>query len=362
MLTSLIRSYLRIGESLVPSTANEKVSCPESPRLPFGMDDSGRCRDRIDEGDNENTDVTFLDFFPTNPALMLTYLKPIFPAADNRVALASVITGNALAGFLLMTRRTPNLKTSISAARFSLILRKITGLLMVASSLIESTRFLLPYDPWAEEAEEWRHWAIRGGDDPGWWFGAIKWYEPMKMPYFADIVSKRLANDRLAIKREQMPMKRDALLQAFAALPGGPLEELVRYAPPSFSDHLYMYKEFKEFNAKHQSELLQGKLKDVNELNKMGRIDSYLEQKITNENEVEYSDFEVDEPQPIHLPDGLTRRDWDSNETLFANAWIRCDPWYEMYLRNQMEVRVIPSSKNLILTDEEEAEDAEQLL
>ncbi|KAF3988558.1 hypothetical protein FT663_03971 [Candidozyma haemuli var. vulneris] len=325
----------------------EKVPVPESPSLPKGMDLPGKGRDRIVEGDStDDTDFTFSDLFPTNPSFMLTYLSPIMPAADNRVATASVITLNGLFGLTMMCRkRNPRFGTTPFVLKLHSVLRKVAGSLVFSCSLIEGMRICLPYDPWIDEAREWRNWAIRNGDRPGWWFGAIGWYEPLSTQYWLALVSKRTSNDLIAkkkaVNKKNMGIHHNA---GFGVI--------VHHYPPPLSETLSIFTEVRQHNLFRQKTLLDTKLKHVSELNKAERIDKNLEGEIAREKALEDSGIEIEEPELIHLPDGVTKSEWDASEDMFHMAWTRCEPWWELSQETNYEVRVIPSSRSIVFADE----------
>lgn len=354
MLTSWFRAQINSRFPQQCDQESAKVPCPESPKLPAGMSQEGIGKDRIIEGDlEENEDVSLLDLFPTNPSVALHHLTPILPAADNKAALACVISLQALFGLTLLCRRIPKFGELAFRTYSTMAARKITGLLLVTSSAIESLRFPLPYDPWVEEAREWRNWAIRNGDNPSWWFGAIEWYEPMSYGYWIELLRRRLDNERLAKKREARLEQDETRKFNISLNPDGTGKDVeFKFALPSWSHQHQFYPELKLNNRANFTELLNGPLKDVNELNKAERIDAALEQDIKQKKEKGASEFDFDEPEMIHLPVGITKKKWESDDNLFTLAWTRCEPWWELAQGLSMEVRLVPSSKNVVISDE----------
>lgn len=344
MLSSWIRAQLNPG---IPNTSRNQerehhvnLKVPESPALPRGMDESGRGVSKVATDENDEEDLTLQDLFPTNPNMLLPHLRPIMPAADNTVAVASVITLNALFGISLMCRRVPRFGELPVMSRVYLLSRKAIGLLMFTASAIESMRCGISYDPWYEEAREWREWAIRNGDNPGWWFGAIQWYEPMSKDYWMALLNKRVLNMRLA--------RRVALRPTPAVYMSDRGDGIgVRYELPNWNDFVGIYEEMRSRNEEIQARQLGKDFKNVTELNKAEREDKRLEREIAEEKALAEEGYEYELPrrtEVINFPASLTKKHWLASDDYFAKVWTQCDPWWELSQEIIRELRTIPRS------------------
>lgn len=344
MLSSWIKAQFNSGSL---SAQKEKVEqhglnsrVPESPLLPRGMDDSGKGVSKVATDDNDEDDLTFQDLFPTNPNMLLPHLRPIMPAADNTVAVASVITLNALFGLSLICRRVPRFGELPILTRVYLLSRKAIGLLLFTASAIEGMRCAISYDPWYEEAREWREWAIRNGDSPGWWFGAIQWYDPMSKDYWMALLNKRVLNMRLARRVAQRPTPAVYMSDRGDGI-------AVRYELPKWDDFVGIYEEMRARNEEIQAKQLGNEFRNVSELNKAERADKRLEREIAEENELEKEGLQYELPrrtEVINFPASLTQKHWLDNDEYFAKVWTQCDPWWELSQEIIRELRTIPRS------------------
>lgn len=283
---------------------------------------SGHHNSMTDEGDVEPPNIWG---FPQNPSIGLRLLTPIVPASDNKPALFLVTTAQLLMGLTLMTRRVPGVGETLVRARTASVFRYMAGCGLVIMSGLEYGRLLVPYDPWYEEARQWRQWAVRHSLNPSWWFGGIWWYTPMAMDQWRLKTSRWINNAANVLELEpESPNAGNSVLASIAIGPHA------RLKPGESNTYHDIYTNLRQINTKRTRDLLEGDLAKVTELNKAQRLDDLMEGK-----------------GPVHLNEEFTKAhiqlghftlepDWE-----FEMAWGNFEPWAEM--DRDIDIRLVPT-------------------
>lgn len=265
--------------------------------------------------------------FPNNPSVGLQLLTPLVPAADNRTALWLLSTAQLLFGVSLMTRRIPKMPESRLRARLSSMVRFTAGLGVVFMSGLEYARLLVPYDPWADEARQWRQWATRNGQNPSWWYGGIMHYNPMSMLEWKHKTVTWIHNTQNVLEAvyeaEELPAD-----ETLAGVQIGPHAVLKGGDSKAYSE---IYQNLQRINQQRTRELLEGDLKDVSELNKAERLDAVLEGKGKMQLNKDYSKPSIQ--MGHHTMD--TPPD-------FELIWANFEPWDELLQEVDYDIRLIP--------------------
>lgn len=269
-------------------------------------------------------DHTIRIAIPRNPLVGLVW-GPLTPLLDNRVAMASAIALQLAIGIwgFSKARHIYKLARYYHQLRPKLALKAlvpfVAGTVLVFGLGLEMARMALPYDPWYDEARHWRRVAERHGHKPLSWFGAYNLYTPMPFKQWLEMV-----NQWLKVKERQI---------ASGGGDGGPAKPQVlrQLNPPGKYNELYQG--IHDANTKRYHELLQNELKDVNELNKAERIDLILEGKLPWVNP-HYA-------KP-HIQLGTFQMDLIED---FEMAWDNFNPWEELKLETDCDIRLIPRWK-----------------
>ncbi|OBA23237.1 i-AAA protease complex subunit Mgr1, partial [Metschnikowia bicuspidata var. bicuspidata NRRL YB-4993] len=266
--------------------------------------------------------------FPTNPSLGLFLFSPLVPAADNRPALALLTTVQLLLGLSWMTRRAPRAGESRARARAVAALRFLAGSVAVFLAAFEALRLAIPYDPWAEEARAWRHWAVRNGHGPSWWRGAIAFYTPMPVAEWKRKTTNWLSNLINALEADRAADAGAHDAGVLSSIPLGPRAVLKAGEADTYTE---IYESLCAKNGLRAHALLAGALADVSELNKAARLDALLE----DEGHV-HLDADYSRPN-IQL--GTHTMDTDAD---FEMVWANFEPWDELFQETDFDVRMIP--------------------
>lgn len=298
-------------------------------------------------------------FTPQNPSIGLKLFGPLVPASDNIGGLYFLTAFQFSIGCICIGRARQLRKSRLFQLNIpNTFLRRVTkysclvggGYLSFQSGL-EVTRLLLPYDPWVEEAKYYRRVAKKNGDSPSWWWGATGYYKPMSFKVWNERVQLWITNTEnkleLEIELEQAAAahkntsknknnnnnansnsnsnettKLELTSSNNSALLGS-LAKKGRYSE--------IYEQLHETNVKRFETLLTSDLKDVFELNKAERIDLILEGK----GPVQYNP-NYNKPH-IQLGNHLLETDDD-----FEVAWLNFEPWDELKLETEYDIRLIP--------------------
>lgn len=262
--------------------------------------------------------------FPRNPSVGLRLLTPLVPASDNTPALAALTTAQLLFGIGLMARRPVRVGEVVWRARVAGAARFLLGSIFVLLSGLEYARMLLPYDPWREEARRWRHWAVRNGHKPSWWYGAVWWYTPMSMDEWRAKTTTWIANTANAMEAKAHVQPADDVLSSISIGPHSTLKV------GQSNTYLDIYTHLRQINTKRTRELLEGELADVSELNKAERLDAALEGRGVLLN--------ADYVKPNIL---LGNHLLDTDDE-FDMVWANFEPWEEMGQETDFDIRLIP--------------------
>lgn len=281
-----------------------------------------------------NTRFSLFSLIPCNPSLGLFLFAPIVPAADNRPALALLTSVQLLMGLSLMTRRVPKIGESRFRLRASAAARFLAGSVLVFLSGIEALRVAIPYDPWADQAREWRRWAVKHGRTPSSWHGAIAFYTPMHISEWKVRITRWLQNTINSLEAEEEVenalstlMDKDSNL-----LSNIPIGLRVLLKPGEENAYNDIYHSLFLKTSQRAKELLAGELHDVTELNKAARVDLILENKGDVHLNQEYL-------KP-HIQLGNLTMESDEE---FEIVWANFDPWDELSTETSYDVRFIPS-------------------
>lgn len=259
--------------------------------------------------------------FPHNPSIGLRLLTPVVPASDNKPALAALSTFQLLCGLGLMARRPVRLGEAAWRARLGAVARVLLGAALVLLSGLEYARLLLPYDPWGEEARRWRHWAVKNGHRPSWWYGAIEHYTPMPMDQWRAKTVAWIGNTANAM--ETAPLPAESVLSSVSIGPNSTLKAA------QAGTYLDIYSHLRLINTKRTRSLLEGDLADVTELTRARRIDAALEG-------MGRSNPDYSKPNIV-----LGSHPLDSDDE-FDMVWANFEPWDEIGEETEFDVRIIP--------------------
>lgn len=293
-------------------------------------------------------------FFPQNPSLGLKLFGPLVPAADNTGALYFLTALQITIGCVGFSRARQLRKSRLLSLGIpNTFQRKLTkyscvlgGSYLIFQSGLEITRFIVPYDPWLEEAKYYRKVATKNGDVPSWWFGATGYYKPMSFKEWNEKVERWIVN---SINMEENALKRSQQAAVIGATPvSAPgVSSTAKLIANLAQKGRYreIYEQLKDTNVKSRDTLLAGELANVNELNKAERIDLILEGK----GDVHYSEGYT--KPPIILGNHSLESDEE-----FEVAWVNFEPWEELKLETGYDIRLIPLWRN---TRQEVAEQTE---
>lgn len=264
--------------------------------------------------------------FPQNPSIGLRLFTPIVPASDNKPALFLVSTFQLLLGLTLMARRVPKIGESRLVGRLSGITRFVAGSGLVLLSGLEYARMMIPYDPWSVEAQKWRHWAVKSGYKPSWWYGAINWYTPMLMDEWKTKTTIWVNNAANAL--DSLPETANSDTALLTNISIGPHATLKAGESNTYYD---IYSNLRLINEKRAKELLLGKLAKVTELNKAERLDLLMEGKGDVHLNEDYAKPNIQ----------LGLHTFESGEE-FEMVWANFEPWDEMGQETDFDIRLIP--------------------
>lgn len=209
-------------------------------------------------------------------------------------------------------------------ARLARVSRALAGLTLVFMLGLEYARLMIPYDPWSDEAKEWRHWAVKRGLKPSWWFGATNYYSPMTMEEWKNRTLVWINNTANAMEYDEENAE-GVVDESLSKISVGPSAMLKAGTLETFHE---IYATLRNANEKRTKELVEGTLKDVTELNKAERIDAMLE---GDDADVEY------EKPSIEL--GSHTMDTDED---FDMVWANFEPWDEIGQEMEFDVRLVP--------------------
>ncbi|EMG51028.1 MGR1 Mitochondrial inner membrane i-AAA protease complex subunit MGR1 [Candida maltosa Xu316] len=301
---------------------------------------------------------------PHNPKVGLIW-GPLTPASDNRPALFSMIGLQFIigCGFFKHARtlsrlrpmggyQVPNVAPKMvrTGSMWRIVLSALAGTALSFGSGLELCRVTLPYDPWYEEAKHYRRMAIKNGDKPSSWFGAYNYYRPMDFNAWSDKVEDWIKN----VEREISSDDPDNFANLSVELGkssnvinvhrqqqqgGGVLSKL-----NNKGKYLEIYNRLTENNDRRWKELLDTDLRDVDEINKGERLDLILEGK---------SDLVNPNFTKSALILGNHTIDDDDK---FEMVWLNFEPWDELKIDTEYDIRLIPSSMREV-TEQEESDD-----
>lgn len=299
-----------------------------------------------DDGDKKNTQnasdplnfphdpdtIIFSASFPSrhkNPSLAL-FWGPLMPAADNLPATYTMIGLQFLLGTMCLRRArhlfqgtvmTKNGLSPMPRKRVRSLLPGLGGSLLVFGSGLELARCCMPYDPWYDEAKQFRRMAIREGKRPSAWFGALDSYTPMLRQEWLDKLGEYV------LSAEQRLAGAGFLKDKPPSAPG---QTRLGVALGKKQKFLEIYALLAETSKNRRRELLENDLKDVTELNRVSRIDAVLDGTSQHRNQ----DYE--KPR-ITLGNQSIESDQD-----FDYVWQSFDPWSELKDEVSYEIRLIP--------------------
>ncbi|KAK6458589.1 mitochondrial required protein 1 [Scheffersomyces xylosifermentans] len=287
-------------------------------------------------------------WIPHNPSAGL-FWGPLTPASDNRPALYGM-TGLQFAVGLVCFRYARILfrpRTVIApggalitpkGSFWKALLPATAGAAATYGCGLELSRLMLPYDPWYEEARHYRKLATKNNDKPNAWFGAYDYYTPMTTKAWIEKVGNWIKATEKEIEHEnefiEIGIVRDNkdghsddknIEHLLVPVKSNILSKLNKKG--KYSE---IYQKLQESNAERYKALLSTDLKDVTELNKAERIDLILEGK-----------------SPFYNPD-YTKQDIQlGNNSIetddeFDMVWLNFDPWDELKLETDYDIRLIP--------------------
>lgn len=261
---------------------------------------------------------------PRNPLVGLVW-GPLVPALDNRPALWTAIGVQLFIGVWLFSkarqivRQARYFGRSAALAALKLAVPVLGGLVLVFGSGLEIARLCLPYDPWYDEARHWRRVATKNGVTPLWWWGAYGQYQPMPFKQWLELVNAWLKRQEAAIDDGSHP-----------GLKGPLASSPILATLNKNAKYLEVYTKLRESNIARTKALLDGELKDVNELNKAERIDLILEGK---------SPFVNPNYTKLHIQLGTFSIELDDE---FDVAWQNFNPWDELKMETDYDIRLVP--------------------
>ncbi|KAI5964763.1 MGR1 [Candida pseudojiufengensis] len=288
---------------------------------------------------------------PRNPSIGLIW-GPLTPSSDNRPALATMIGLQFLLGTgcfryarnqlrkhpVIIPNQPP--KFIRNGSIWKSIIAIGIGSIIIFGSGLEISRMLLPYDPWYEESKHYRKVATKNGDKPNFWFGAYKYYKPMDLKTWTD---------KLGVWFDNASKEIDQKSSIFGDLPnelnqGNSKTNNILYKLNKKGNYNELYNKLKEANKERFHHILNEELREVNELNKAERLDLILEGKSELINE------EFTKPS-IQLGTHTMNNDDD-----FEMVWLNFEPWDELKLETDYDIRLIPRYAQVV--DEEEKDDS----
>ncbi|CAI5756572.1 unnamed protein product [Candida verbasci] len=267
---------------------------------------------------------------PKNPSVGL-FWGPLTPASDNKPAMYTMIGLQFLIGVKFFSYARNNLRLNFINGR---IFRKsiwkgisqiIIGSGLVFGSGLELTRVLLPYDPWREEAKYYRKIAFKNGVQPSFWFGGLQFYTPMSTKTWIEKTNTWLKN----MEKRGNPSKNSELLLKLNSK--GKYNEI--------------YQKLYDTNNTRFQHLLTNELVNVNENNKGIRLDEILE----GNSELVNPDYSK--------PNIQLGNHTMENDDEFEMVWVNFDPWDEIKLETDYDIRLIPRCN----ASEEENENEKKL-
>jgi hypothetical protein len=198
---------------------------------------------------------------------------------------------------------------------------------------LEVGRFCLTYDPWFDEAKYYRDLAIKHGDRPSSWFGAYNYYKPLAFNTWSDKVINY-------VKNMEDQVEKNSNLGEFNPFHSKVLAKLNR--DQKYSE---IYTKIHLSNRKRFSDLVEHELDDVTELNKPQRLDLIAEGKspFVNPN--------------YHKPHVQLDKFSIETDDQFDTAWSSFDPWDELKLETDYDIRLIPRWR---WTKDEDVQDNDQ--
>lgn len=287
-------------------------------------------------GGNTITIPNPASLIPQNPSLGLKLWGPLVPASDNLPALyflSFVQIGMGLLSFNKMRylRRSNLAKFHIENTwqkRSTKWICALGGSYLVYQAGIELSRLAMPYDPWYDEAKFYRKLAIKNGDNPSWWFGATGYYKPMNYKEWYQKIEKWINNQINILDAEKESEVKDSSSPKNRSkdLHSPLLSSLARKG--KYSE---IHQSLQEANLKRYRTLLEQNLSDVNELNKAERLDMIMEGKSS----VKYNE----EYLKPHIQLGNHKIDTDEE---FEMVWLNFEPWDELKLETDYDIRLVP--------------------
>lgn len=283
---------------------------------------------------------------PHNPSIGLIW-GPLTPASDNVPALCAMIGLQFCMGlgfFRTATRLFKRVPIMTSPTTTAYVRQgpwwKTGALVVVGGGLIfgcglELSRLTLPYDPWYEEAHHYRKMAIKNGDKPSAWFGAYRYYDPLSLDIWIDKVGdwikkvEKRIEDPDHFANVSIELAKDSNVIKPGSVTGNGEKNLLSKLNRQ-GKYKEIYLKLKETNDHRRSHLLNEELKDVYELNKAERIDAILEGKSQLVN-------------PDYTKPGIqlgNHRMIDDDE--FEMVWLNFEPWDELKLETDYDIRLIP--------------------
>ncbi|KAI5957661.1 MGR1 [Candida theae] len=340
------------GES--KGKANNKKNVTSNPTNPLSTSSSSA---------SEATTIVIPNpksLIPHNPSVGLIW-GPFTPSPDNRPALCAMIglqfvlgvgcfkfARNQLRHRLVAVPNGPP-RSVRSGSIFKSVVFAAVGSTVIFGSGLEISRMLLPYDPWYEEAQHYRKVAIKNGDKPSLWFGAYRYYQPMSLKKWTELLHNWFENVSQELEEPEgfrnlsieLGEKNNVLNTGNRGTGSGLLEQL-----NTRGKYNEIHAKLKDNNDQRFEHMLNNELKDVNELNKAERLDLILEGKsnLVNDNFAKPS---------ITL--GTHTIDDDDE---FEMVWLNFEPWDELKLETDYDIRLIP---RYALPKEEEEEEEEEV-
>ncbi|KAH3678218.1 hypothetical protein WICMUC_001647 [Wickerhamomyces mucosus] len=145
--------------------------------IPPGSSNGGNSNDSGKKapikGDGNEKSFTFY----TRPSIGLKIWGPLVPAADNLPAIGILLGIQTVMGSMMIRNLRKQWRTS---SIFSKVVNAGAGTYLLYKAGLEIPRFILPYDPWYDEAKSARDKAIRNNESVNWWFGPWD-FKPMTL-------------------------------------------------------------------------------------------------------------------------------------------------------------------------------------
>lgn len=240
------------------------------------------------------------------------------PASDNRPALYFMTSLQFGLGTFLLNRARRSFRIS---RYFSTTLNVLASVTLIFGSGLEFMRLNVPFDPWQSEAQVFRKLAISKGESPSLWFGPYKWYTPVSLDVWTDQLKRYI----LATNKELTEFPNHAVPISTSENPNTPVGDILVKMHNS-SKYNEIYTKLSEQNIRRMAQL-GGELGNVNEDNKKERFDLGKQVNLNF----------------LKNPITLGNHGIDS-ETGFEMAWETFDPWDELKIEVESEVRLVPLS------------------